>query len=67
MIRLLFDTPGSAVPIERIRYLGTSIEIVGNSDEFPLAVDDSLATAIPFGAIRFPIPVKRERFAWFYG
>ena len=52
---LLFDTSGSAVPIERIRYLGTSIEIVGNSDEFPFAVDDSVA--VPFGAIRFPIPV----------
>ena len=55
---LLFDVPGSAVPTERIRYLSTSLEIVGNSAEFPLAVDDSLTAAIPFGATRFPINVK---------
>ncbi len=55
---LLFDVAGSAVPVERIRFLSTSIEIVGDSDEFPLAVDDSLATAIPFGSIRYPIDVK---------
>lgn len=55
---LLFDVPGSAVPESRIRFLGTSLEIVGNSDEFPLAIDDSLTTNIPFGATRFPINVK---------
>ncbi len=55
---LLFDVPGSAVPQTRIRYLSTSLEIVGDSAEFPLAVDDSLTAAIPFGATRFPINVK---------
>ncbi len=55
---LLFDVSGSAIPVERIRFLSTSIEIVGNSDEFPFAVDDSLSTTIPFGAVRFPINVK---------
>ena len=55
---MLFDTVGTKVPLERIRYLGTSIEIVGNSDEFPFAVDDSLVNAIPFGSVRFPINVK---------
>ena len=55
---LLFNIPGSAVPESRIRYLSTSLEIVGNSAEFPLAVDDSLTAAIPFGATRFPINVK---------
>lgn len=53
----LFDV-GTAVPASRIRYIGTSLEIVGNSAEFPLAVDDSLNAAIPFGATRFPINVK---------
>jgi large repetitive protein len=55
---LLFDVPGSAVPESRIRFLSTALEIVGNSDEFPLAIDDSLTSAIPFGATRFPINVK---------
>ena len=55
---LLFDVPGSAVPFERIRFIGTSLEIVGNSDEFPFAIDDSLTTTIPFGSVRFPINVK---------
>lgn len=55
---LLFDVPGSAVPESRIRFLSTSLEIVGDSDEFPFAIDDSLATAIPFGSTRFPINVR---------
>lgn len=54
---LLFDTPGSAVPIERIRYLTTSIEIVGDSVQFPQAIDDSVPGNIPFGTINFPINV----------
>ena len=54
---LLFDTPGSAVPVERIRYIGTNIEIVGDGVEFPIAVDDSLPNAIPAGVIQFPIDV----------
>ncbi len=54
---LLFDTPGSAVPDERIRYLGTSLEIVGDGVEFPVAVDDSVPGAIPAGSFGFPINV----------
>jgi large repetitive protein len=54
---LLFDTPGNAVPIEKIRYQGTSIEIVGDGVEFPIAVDDSVPQAIPAGTVRFPINV----------
>ncbi len=53
---LLFD-PGTSVPVPRIRYLSTSIEIIGDSAEFPLAVDDSLSNSIPFGAVRYPIVV----------
>lgn len=60
---LLFDLPGSSVPLNRIRFLTTTLEIVGNSDEFPFAVDDSLSSAIPFGATRFPINVKANDFA----
>lgn len=54
---ILFDVPGSAVPIERIRYTGSSIEIVGDSVEFPQAVDDSFATNVPAGALNFPLLV----------
>ncbi|MFK7737245.1 MAG: Ig-like domain-containing protein, partial [Pirellulaceae bacterium] len=54
---LLFDTPGSAVPVERIRYTGTQLEIVGDGVEFPVAVDDSLPSALPENSIRFPIDV----------
>ncbi len=54
---LLFDTPGSAVPIERIRFIGTQIEIVGDGVEFPLAVDDSVPGSIQAGTIRFPVDV----------
>lgn len=54
---LLFDTPGSAVPIEQIRYIGTELEIVGDGVEFPVAIDDSLAQTIPAGSISFPIDV----------
>ncbi|MCR9296754.1 MAG: Ig-like domain-containing protein, partial [bacterium] len=54
---LLFDTPGAAVPIEQIRYIGTQIEIVGDGVQFPVAVDDSLPDAIPAGSVRFPIDV----------
>jgi large repetitive protein len=54
---LLFDLSNTAVPIERIRYLSTTIEVVGDSAEFPLAIDDSLSTAIPSGSVRFPINV----------
>lgn len=54
---LLFNTPGSPVPFERIRYLGTSLEIVGDGTEFPVAVDDSLPTSLPAGSFQFPINV----------
>ncbi|MFN3189526.1 MAG: Ig-like domain-containing protein [Aureliella sp.] len=54
---LLFDTPGSAVPVERIRYIGTQLEIVGDGVEFPVAVDDSVPEAIPQNSIRFPVDV----------
>ncbi len=54
---LLFDTSATAVPIDQIRYLGTSIEVVGNGVVFPTAVDDSLVTPIPTNSIQFPINV----------
>lgn len=54
---LLFDTSATAVPIEEIRYLGTSIEIVGDGVVFPVAIDDSLASIIPVNAAQFPIEV----------
>lgn len=37
----LFDSSGTAVPTEQIRYLGTSIEIIGDGARFPVAVDDT--------------------------
>ncbi len=40
---LLFDVPGSAVPKERIRFVGTSLEIVGDGIQFPVAIDDSVS------------------------
>ncbi|RMF39161.1 MAG: hypothetical protein D6753_14465 [Planctomycetota bacterium] len=54
---LLFDTPGSQVPVEKIRFLGTSVEIIGDGIEFPVAVDDSVPQSIPSSAINFPIDV----------
>ncbi len=52
---LLFDTSATAVPIDQIRYLGTSLEIVADGVVFPVAVDDSTG-AIPVG-VAFPINV----------
>lgn len=37
---LLFDTT-DAVPVEKIRYLGTQIEVFGDGVQFPVAIDDS--------------------------
>lgn len=54
---LLFDTSATAVPIEEIRYLGTSIEIVGDGVVFPVAIDDSVIDAVPVNAVQFPINV----------
>lgn len=54
---LLFDTPGSPVPIQRIRYIGASLEIVGDGVQFPVAVDDSVPGSIPMGSVNFPINV----------
>ena len=54
---VLFDTQGTPVPVEKIRYTGTTLEIVGNSAEFPQAVDDSFTTNIPVGATNFPLIV----------
>lgn len=54
---LLFDTSATAVPIEEIRYLGTSIEIVGDGVVFPVAIDDSVTDAVPVNAVQFPINV----------
>ncbi|MBX3422361.1 MAG: tandem-95 repeat protein [Pirellulaceae bacterium] len=54
---LLFNVPGSAVPIDRIRYLGTQLQIFADGVQFPQAVDDSLTTVIPVNAIQFPIDV----------
>ncbi|MFO1065190.1 MAG: Ig-like domain-containing protein [Pirellulales bacterium] len=53
----LFDTPSTAVPIEKVRYIGTSIEIVGDSVEFPQAVDDSFTSNVPAGALSYPLAV----------
>ena len=54
---VLFDTQSTPVPIERIRYVGTTLEIVGDSTEFPQAIDDSFTTNVPSGAINFPLQV----------
>ncbi|GIW99775.1 MAG: adhesin [Pirellulaceae bacterium] len=54
---LLFDTPGSQVPMERIRFIGTTLEIVGDGTQFPLAVDDSLPQSIPSTAVAYPVDV----------
>ncbi|MEM7475440.1 MAG: Ig-like domain-containing protein [Planctomycetota bacterium] len=54
---LLFDTTETAVPRERIRYLGTRLEIFGSGVEFPVAVDDSVIERIPVNSAPFPIDV----------
>lgn len=54
---ILFDTQDTPVPVEKIRYIGTTLEIVGDSTEFPQAVDDSFTTNVPAGAINFPLQV----------
>jgi large repetitive protein len=38
---LLFNVPGSSVPLERIRFVGTQVQIFGDGVQFPIAVDDS--------------------------
>ncbi len=54
---IFYNPSTDAVPKERIRYMGTSIEIVSSGTEFPFAIDDSLSTTIPAGSVRFPINV----------
>jgi large repetitive protein len=54
---LLFNIPGSPVPIERIRYMGTQIQIFGDAAEFPFAVDDSVPGSIPVNSPPVPIDV----------
>ena len=54
---LLYASMSEGVPVERIRYLGTSLEILGNSVEFPQAVDDSFIVNVPAGASRFQLNV----------
>jgi hypothetical protein len=54
---LLFNVPGSPVPVERIRFLGTQLQIFGDGVQFPIAVDDSVPGSIPVNSIRFPIDV----------
>lgn len=54
---LLFNTSSSAIPTEQIRYIGTSLEIIGDGAVFPVAVDDSLTAALPVGAVNVPINV----------
>lgn len=54
---LLFNMPGSVVPAERIRYIGTQLEIFGDGVEFPVAVDDMVPGSVPVNSIRFPIDV----------
>lgn len=43
---LMFNTSNSSVPIRQVRYGRATLEIVGNSVEFPTAVDDSFEDAI---------------------
>ena len=38
---LMFNTPSSPIPIQQVRFGRATLEIVGNSIEFPTAVDDS--------------------------
>ncbi len=54
---LLFDTSSTPVPGDQVRYMGTSIEIVGDGVVFPVAIDDSVTTPIAVGAVAFPINV----------
>lgn len=54
---VLFDTQDTPVPVEKIRYIGTTLEIVGDSTEFPQAVDDSFTTNVPQNAISYPLLV----------
>jgi hypothetical protein len=54
---LLFDTSSTAIPLERVRYLGTSIAVVGDGVEFPAALDDSFTGLVQANAAQVPLPV----------
>ncbi len=53
----LFSNPNTAVPISKVQYLGTTLEIVGDSVEFPRAIDDSFANPVPLNAFNHPLNV----------
>ncbi len=53
----LFSNPNVAVPVSRVQYLGTTLEIVGDSVEFPRAIDDSFANGVPLNAFNHPLSV----------
>lgn len=52
---LLFNVSSTPVPKERIRYLGTQLQIFGDGTQFPQAVDDSANVAV--NAVRAQIDV----------
>jgi len=54
---LLFNVPGSTVPAERIRFIGTQLQIFGDGVQFPIAVDDMVQGSVPVNSIRFPVDV----------
>jgi large repetitive protein len=54
---VLFDTPSAPVPTSQVRYKRASIEIVPNSVEFPVAVDDAFVTPIGVNTFLNPINV----------
>jgi len=52
---LLFNVSSTPVPKERIRYVGTQLQIFGDGVQFPQAVDDSANVAV--NAVRATIDV----------
>lgn len=53
---LMYDTPFTPVSLQDILYGRTSLEIIGNGVEFPVAVDDSFNSAIAVNATDVAIP-----------
>jgi hypothetical protein len=53
---LMYDTPFSPISIQDIAYGRVSLEIVGNSVEFPVAVDDSFNLSVPVNSSDYALP-----------
>jgi hypothetical protein len=53
---LMYDTPLTPLTLQQIRFNRVSLEVIGDSIEFPTAVDDSFTLTVPLNAVDYSLP-----------